>query len=85
MGKPVDFTESNFIWKGYPTAEEHPDVDDLPSWRSEHGSHTVSCWKLSLIERLLVLVTGRVWLHVMGTQPPMYAEGHRPFRKDSSP
>ena len=38
------------------------------------GTQCVSCWKLSFIERLKILLFGTIWLSVMGnnTQPPVW-------------
>jgi hypothetical protein len=44
---------------------------DLPVWTN--GKHVLSCWGLSLRERLMLLFTGRIWLWVLSghTQPPV--------------
>lgn len=78
MGKPVDFAGSNFTWKGWPAAAGRPAVDDLPALKNDDG-RTVSCWRMSWRERLRVLLTGRVWLCVLGRQPPVRVDGCCPF------
>ena len=79
MGKPVDFKESNFTWKGWGQSAERDEVLDLPSHYDPQTRQTISCWKLGWKERLRVLLTGRVWLHVFGKQPPVYVNGEFPF------
>ena len=77
MGHPATFPESNTVWKGWPAKKGREAVGDLPSFRE--GDRTISCWKLTPWERLRVLFTGRVWLHVIGNQPPVCVQGHYPF------
>lgn len=42
----------------------------------------VSCWKLTWLQRLKVLVTGRVWMAVLNghAQPPCYLAVNKPFK-----
>lgn len=75
--KPTDFPESNFTWKGWPATENRPEVLDLPAYRSDN--ETISCWELSEHEIAEVARTGRVWLRVVGQQPPVCVEGGSPF------
>ena len=82
MGRPIDFAEANFTWKGWPESDSRSAVSDLPSWRD--GDRTISCWGLTLRERLLILATGRVWLHVIGRQPPVHVGGKTPFQSAAS-
>ena len=79
MGVPTNFKESNFTWKGWPHGAEREEVLDLPAYRFE--DRTISCWKLSLIERLYVLFTGRAWLYVWGNHPPVNVSGVYPWKK----
>lgn len=43
-------------------------------WVYTDSNQCVSCWKLSLWQRLLVLFFGKIWLGVLsgGTQPPVW-------------
>ena len=80
MSWPVDFKESNFVWKGWPEAEGREKVLDLPAYRGE--GQTISYWGLSWIERVRVLLSGRVWLHVIGeVHPPVYINTEKPFTR----
>ena len=42
----------------------------------------ISCWKLSLIERIQALFIGKVWLHILVSQPPVYLGTDFPFAKE---
>lgn len=84
MGKPIDFPESNFTWRGWTEAEGRPAVADLPVWHDRPAgkgqvTRSVSCWKLTWTERLCVLFTGRVWLSVLGRHPAVKVQGDYPF------
>jgi hypothetical protein len=50
-------------------AEDQPEYLPLPVCR--YGDRTISCWRLSLWERLKVLVTGRLWLLVLNFRQPL--------------
>ena len=66
--RPVKFKHANDILLG-----GQPDVADLPILRGD--GFVSSCWKLPFIRRLIVLVTGRVYLVVQSkTHPPLYIE-----------
>ena len=53
--KPVDFEQRNAI-----LAEHQPEYRPLPCYRDRDGA-VLSCWRLTIKERLAVLLTGRVW------------------------
>lgn len=68
--KPESFPEANRLLTAPSGDEEH--VQNLPVLDS--GEYVISQWRMSLRERLRVLVRGRVWLWVRsnaGTQPPV--------------
>lgn len=50
-------------------------------WRLENLRTPVrqSCWRLSLRQRLRLLLTGKVWLVVVGMQPPVSLYSKRPY------
>jgi hypothetical protein len=68
--KPIEFKESNqtLTKPNYMTDEE---CGTLPIHTD--GDSCLSCWKMSLIERLKVLIFGRIWVFVRSgsTQPPI--------------
>ncbi len=51
--------------------DEKP-VGILPIWTD--GCQCISCWKLSIWERLQILFSGKVWLGIYSgtTQPPIW-------------
>ena len=53
--KPIDFKERNVI-----VAENQEEYMSLPALKFESGE-IISCWKLSVAERLKVLLTGKIW------------------------
>ena len=79
MAKPIQFQEANMVWKGWPADTERTEVLDLPAHRS--GDQTISCWKLSWLERLNVLFRGVAWVYVYGQCPPVAVGGIKPFTK----
>ena len=48
------------------------------------GKQCLSCWRMSLRERLSALLFGRVWIWVWSgnTQPPIYLEAARTIFKE---
>lgn len=65
--KPVEFKHQNIVF-----AKDQPEYQPLPALRidSPYGE-VVSCWKLSLKERIKVVFTGRVWLSLMSFNKPL--------------
>jgi len=53
-------------------------VSDLPAFRADN--ETISCWRLTWRERLLLLFRGHVWLRVWGHQPPVCIEQRSPWK-----
>jgi hypothetical protein len=77
---PTDFPEATGTLGGGPAAKygTSDDVADLPVCRS--GGVVISCWALSWRDRLRVLVTGRVWLCVLGdNHAPVKLTAEAPF------
>ena len=57
--KPIDFPASNVVF-----AKGQDQYMELPAHLDKKGTGgaVVSCWKMTLSERLRVLFTGRVWI-----------------------
>lgn len=66
--KPVEFKEQNVVY-----AKDQKEYLDLPSYRDKATGRVISCWKLSLFERLKLLFTGRLWLHILAFNNPLQA------------
>lgn len=78
--KPVNFPQSNSTLGGGPAAKygTADDVADLPVCRLD--GVVTSCWYLPWRDRLRVLLTGRVWLCVLGeTHAPVKLTAEEPF------
>ena len=64
--KPVKFKEANMTY-----AENQPEYLPLPVHKTKEGE-VISCWKLSLMERLRVLFAGNVWLSSLKPLQPQF-------------
>lgn len=76
--QPVEFTQQNGI-----LAKEQPQYLPLPVYRTKDGL-TISCWRLSFKERLKLLFTGRMWVHMLTfNQPlqPLFLDVDDPFKE----
>ena len=76
----VGFLESNATLRGCPADQfgTDQDVADLKVYVG--GGQVISCWRATFLERLCVLVTGRVWFRCYGkSHPPILLYGHFPF------
>lgn len=63
--KPINFKEQNVIY-----AENQPQYMPLPAFKND-GGEVVSCWKLSFIERIRILFTGKLWVSLMTFNKPL--------------
>ena len=72
MAEPRTFRGSNRILQ----PGNHPAhaVEELSVFTN--GDYCLSCWRLSLRERLSAFLFGRTWLYVLSgaTQPPVWVE-----------
>ena len=80
--KPIDFEVSNRRLVVSPGAadamkQQGHESGDLHVFQGDGES--VSCWRLSWWDRLAVIITGRVWLRVWGSQPPVSVTTQYPF------
>ena len=84
MAKPIDFKESNILLN---VCEEHKKQGVLPIRiaRVKYADDieaVVECWKLTLRERLLAVLFGKVWVSIMVDVrhvPPIYIECSKTF------
>ena len=56
--EPIEFPEQTIVW-----AKNQPPYLPLPAYTD--NTQTISCWKLTWKERLLVLLFGKFWLRQM--------------------
>lgn len=65
--KPVEFKHQNIVF-----AKDQPEFMPLPALKIESETgEVISCWRLSPIERLKVVFTGRVWLSLRSYNKPL--------------
>jgi hypothetical protein len=57
--KPIDFPEQNIVF-----AETQPEYQRLPALVTT-DSIVISCWKMTWRERLIALLTGKIWCYQM--------------------
>ena len=63
--KPIKFEEVNVTY-----AEDQPEYLPLPVLKTESGE-LISCWKLTLMERLRLLFSGKLWLTTLTFNLPL--------------
>ena len=71
--KPIKFKQANKKLSHRPL---YKDQECLSLWIYSDGYHCLSCWKMSLKQRLSALFFGRVWVCVLSghTQPPIWVD-----------
>lgn len=62
---PIPFKEQNCVF-----AENQDEYQNLPAFRADDGQ-IVCCWKLSIWERMRLLVTGRIWQSILTFNKPL--------------
>lgn len=66
-------------------AKNQPPYKPMPAWQGEgDDGHTIVCWKLSMVERLKLLFTGRIWQHMLtfrNRMQPQKLTLEHPFKK----
>jgi hypothetical protein len=73
----VKFKEQNITFTE-PDGMTDKECGSLPAYKND--AQIVSCWKLSLIERITILFSGIMWLGICGhCQPPIYMTVTSPF------
>ena len=71
MATPITFKECNVTY-----AKDQPDYLQLPAYKDKEGC-VLSCWKLTLKERVMLLFTGRLWWGQLSFNRPLQPQ--RPF------
>lgn len=65
--KAVKFKEQNCTF-----AENQPEYTPLPALKlNTEIQEVISCWKLSFVERIQVLILGRIWLSLATFGKPL--------------
>jgi len=80
--KPIEFNEQTHVY-----AKDQDEYNPLPTHKTKDGI-VISCWRLTLFERLRVMFTGNIWWSVHTFNNPLQpqsAQVERPFcRKGES-
>ncbi len=65
--KPIRFPEVNKVY-----AENQPEYNPLPVFAKDgQEGEVISCWRLSIIERIRLLVTGKLWVSLWTFHQPL--------------
>jgi hypothetical protein len=65
--KPIEFKEQNVVF-----AEDQPEYLPLPAHKVDSPQgEVICCWEMSIIERIKVLFTGKVWLCLLSFNRPL--------------
>ncbi len=66
--KPIDFKESNITY-----AKDQKPYLPLPAYKNHHDptGEAASCWKLSFLERIKILFTGKLWIKLLTFHEPL--------------
>lgn len=63
--KAIEFTGCNIIF-----AESQKEYYNLPAYKAEDGM-VLSCWKLSFIDKIKVILTSKIFLQVLTFNEPL--------------
>lgn len=63
--RPTKFKGQNSVF-----AESQPEYLALPVFKDTDGE-VISCWQLSVLERLKLLFTGKLWLSILTFNKPL--------------
>lgn len=65
--KPTEFKEQNIVF-----AKDQPEYQPLPAFKNNSfQGEVICCWKLSLWERMKVMITGRLWINLLTFNQPL--------------
>jgi hypothetical protein len=65
--RPIKFKEQNVTY-----AENQPEYLPLPAFKSNDPmGQVISCWKLSFMERVRILFTGKLWVCLASFNKPL--------------
>jgi hypothetical protein len=76
--KPIKFKEQNVTY-----AENQKEYLPLPAFKDKDGQ-VICCWKLGLLNRLKLLLTGKLWLSLLTFNQPLTPhrfETDKPFKR----
>ena len=62
---PIDFKERNKL-----LGSQNNEIKPLPVF--SNGKINLSCWRMNIFTRIKFLFTGKIYLCVLGKQPPVW-------------
>ncbi len=75
--KPINFKQENTLFKT-PSNMTTDQCDNLPAYVND--VNIISCWHLTLKERITLLFMGKLWLNILSkTMPPVSITIESPF------
>ena len=63
--KPIEFKNQNVVF-----AKDQPQYRPLPAYKDPVGMVT-TCWNLSFMERIKLLITGNLWVSLLTFNKPL--------------
>lgn len=76
--KPTEFNEQN---KVFTAPSGMANCVNLPVFQDD--TQIISCWEMTMDEKLALILNGKVWLGVCGQgQPPVWLSAQYPFVQD---
>jgi hypothetical protein len=75
---PVSFPQQTMVW-----AKDQPPYRPLPAYTDDN--ETVTCWRMTWWERLLILCSGTLWLRQLNFGAPLqpqHPQAVSPFRRN---
>ena len=78
--EPIKFDDNCIMF-----AEDQPEYETLPVLKVEGdmGTFYTSCWKLSFWEKIKVVFTGKIFIMILGLQPPISLAIEKPYENQS--
>lgn len=73
---PISFPEQTIV-----LAKDQPQYLPLPVWQD--SQQTISCWRLSLIERFKLIISGKLWIRQLNfneSLQPQLPQINNPFK-----
>jgi hypothetical protein len=65
--KPFKFKQCNVTF-----AKDQPEYQQLPALKLDTPQgEVISCWKLSFVERITIIFTGKIWLQLLSFNKPL--------------
>ena len=76
--KPIEFKEQNVVF-----AKDQPEYNPLPAFKADTPQgEVISCYKLSFVERLQILFTGKLWVSLMSFNKPLTPQFISVYKSD---